>query len=43
MIILPRQARDKHRKSCEKGGVFLQALVCSKPWTMPTRLKGAGF
>ena len=24
MIILPRQARDKHRESSKKGGVFLQ-------------------
>ena len=28
-IILPRQARDKHRESTQKRDVFLQGLLCS--------------
>eukprot|EP01046_Picozoa_sp_COSAG06_P036123 COSAG06_NODE_3952_length_4727_cov_2.586646_8_plen_106_part_00 len=31
MIILPRQARDKHRESTQKSAVFLQFLILDEP------------
>ena len=30
IILLPRQARDKHRKSGDKSGVFLQLRRCQE-------------